>query len=247
MREIELAQNNLIFKARVGSFLYGVNNQDSDEDIYGIFIPSKEYLYGLHKCDQVQLNNEYGFTGNHLTKVKVDETIYSLNKFIQLAMANNPNIISMLYIPEHCQLFINDFGKELLENRHLFLSKKAYHTFRGYAHAQKKKILTSNPIGKRKELVDKHGFDVKFSYHLIRLLYEALDIFTIGELVYPCPHKEYLKKIRQGEVSMDEIFSEAERIEKLVDESYVRSNIQHSADRKSIEKLQMNLFERAWG
>lgn len=240
MEEQQIAKNNLILKTVTGSQLYGTNHADSDLDYQGIFIPPKEYVYGLHRCEQVILQEK------HKNEV-IDYTCYSLMKFIDLARANNPNIISLLYTPRQRIVHLNGYGSRLIDSRHLFLSKKAYHTFRGYAHSQKNKILTKQAEGKRKELIDKYGYDVKFSYHLLRLLYEALEIFVTGEIVYPSANRQLFIAIRNGDKSLDWVLAEAERIEALVDEAYARSTLQNRSDDVSIEKLLMDLLERFWG
>ena len=68
------------------------------------------------------------------------------------------------------------------DNRRLFLSKEAWKKFRGYAQAQLKKMNDKQPEGKRKEIVDRYGFDVKFAYHIIRLMDEAEQILLDGDL-----------------------------------------------------------------
>ncbi len=58
-----------------------------------------------------------------------DTTIYSFNKMIQLLTSNNPNTVEILGCkPEH-YLRLSNIGKELLENRKMFLSKICIHTF----------------------------------------------------------------------------------------------------------------------
>lgn len=240
MKEQQLAKDNLILKTITGSFLYGIETETSDHDFHGVFVPPKEYVLGLQKCEQVVID-ELDKNGN-----KIDYTVYTLIKYIHLAIQNNPNIISMLYTPEKHIIECNKYGKMLIDNRHLFLSKKAYHTFKGYAHAQKRKILMKEPIGKRLALVEKFGYDVKFASHLIRLLYEALDILTMNELTYPSPYRRVIKAIKLGEWPLEKVLAEAERLEALVDEAYVKSTLQHKANTAEIEKLQISMLEEYW-
>ena len=52
----------------------------------------------------------------------------------------NPNTIELMgLIPEH-YLYIHPIGQELLDNKKLFLSKKAAHSFGGYATAQLRRL-----------------------------------------------------------------------------------------------------------
>jgi hypothetical protein len=67
---------------------------------------------------------------------ETDTTIYSFNKLITLLSNVNPNTCEMLgNKPEH-YFYVSPIGQELIDNAHLFLSKKACHSFGGYANQQ---------------------------------------------------------------------------------------------------------------
>ena len=62
--------------------------------------------------------------------------IYSFNKLVALLSNVNPNTIEMLgNKPEH-YFYVSPIGQELIDNAHLFLSKKCVHSFGGYANQQ---------------------------------------------------------------------------------------------------------------
>ena len=121
----------------------------------------------------------------------------------------------------------------------LFLSKKAYHAFKGYAHTQRHKILIKNPQAnsKRYALIEQYGYDTKFAMHLIRLLYEAIDIFEHEEIIYPSLHVEELKDIRSGVYSLETVLAQAIQLEERIDTLYQKSLLQWAPDRDAIEKL----------
>ena len=126
MNELNFIENNLIYYVISGSYSYGLNVETSDIDKKGITIPPAEYFFGLKTFEQ----QERG----------ADETIYSLHKFIRLAVEANPNIIEILFTDPKFILFINKYGQRLRDNRHLFLSKRARYSFGGFAIAQLKRI-----------------------------------------------------------------------------------------------------------
>lgn len=238
-KEQLMEYSNRILYTVTGSHLYGTNIDGSDLDYQAVFIPDRKYVYGLSSCEQVITRVPHKDT-------VVDFTSYNVIKYIHLAKENNPNILSILFTPKHCIKHINQYGQALIDNRGLFVSKKAYHSFCGYAHAMKAKMLVRNPIGKRKELVEKYGFDTKYGMHLLRLLYEGLDIVTGGELIYPSPHSKYLLKVRNGEVGLDELLTKCNQVEEQITRAYAVSDLQYKPDHNKIEKLQMDILEDYW-
>ena len=106
-----------------GSHAYGLSTPTSDVDIRGIAVHSFDEIFGLHRFEQVVETN-------------TDTTIYSISKIFELMSENNPNTIEILgCLPEH-YIYLNDIGKEILNNKHLFISKKAIGKFHGFASAQ---------------------------------------------------------------------------------------------------------------
>jgi predicted nucleotidyltransferase len=246
MTEQEMAVNNLIYKVRLGSTLYGTLIETSDDDLGGIFIPNKDYVLGLKNCEQVILSEKLSKTIRN-QKGDTDYTVYSLIKFIQLAIGNNPNIIEFLYIPKQFVLFKNKYMNRLIENRDLFLSKKAYYTFKGYAYAQRKKLeLKKENMTGRTELCNKFGYDVKFASHLIRLLTEGLEILVDKTITFPLLQNNLVRDIKIGRYSLEWVFNKADELEKLIDEAYIKSDLQKCADINKINKLQIELLEDYW-
>ncbi len=115
-----------------GSYSYGTNNEESDVDLRGIAYNRNIDLLGVSNKPFEQ----------HVD-MNTDTTIYSLNKIIKLLLSCNPNTIEMLGCrPEH-YLCLNDDGKLLLENKKIFLSKKAIASFGGYAGQQLNRMLNA--------------------------------------------------------------------------------------------------------
>jgi predicted nucleotidyltransferase len=226
--------------------MYGTITETSDEDLGGIFIPNKDYILGTKRCEQVILSEKLSKTIRN-QKGDTDYTLYSLPKFIELAQANNPNILEFLYAPQSCKLIETELGKKLCEQRDLFLSKKAYHTFKGYAYAQRKKleVKLENLTG-RTELVDKHGYDTKFASHLIRLLSEGLQLLTEKALTFPLPNNNLIRDIKLGNYKLSWVLNKAQELEALIDLAYVQSDLQYTADFGSISELQIWMLEEFW-
>lgn len=246
MIEQKMALDNLIYKVRLGSNLYGTVTDNSDEDFGGIFIPEKDYVMGIKRCDQVELSEKTS-NSNRNQKGDMDYTIYSLPKFIKLAIGNNPNIIEFFFAHNTCVLKCNEYAKRLMESYPLFISKKAYHTFKGYSYSQRKKLEVKrmNMTG-RTELAEKFGYDTKFASHLIRLLLEGQQLLMEGKLTLPLPQNNLVRDIKIGKFSLNWVLDKAVELEKLVDLAYTNSKLQYSADLKAINELQIQLIEDYW-
>lgn len=119
--------SNIIFLTLGGSYAYGTNVESSDVDIRGCALNTKR---------QILTNENFEV----FTEENTDTTIYSFNKLIHLLSNVNPNTIEMLGCkPEH-YLYIHPIGQELLDNAHLFLSRRAAQSFGGYASAQLRRL-----------------------------------------------------------------------------------------------------------
>lgn len=122
---------NMIFKYVAGSHSYGTNTPESDIDYRGICIPPKEYWLGMSVYNQFEKHSETD-----------DITIYNIKKFFELALDCNPNIIEFLYASGRSYIVTTPEWERIICDRHLFLSKRAMHTFSGYAFSQLARIKT---------------------------------------------------------------------------------------------------------
>ena len=127
LRTNEHLRNRIIFLTLGGSYAYGTNVGTSDVDVRGCALNSQTDLLGLSVFEQV-VNSE------------TDTTVYSFNKLVSLLLNCNPNTIEMLGCkPEH-YFMLTDVGREMIENRKLFLSRRAVYSFGGYANQQLRRL-----------------------------------------------------------------------------------------------------------
>lgn len=127
LRTNEHLGRKIIFLTLGGSYSYGTNVETSDVDVRGCALNSKSDLLGLTSFEQV-------------VNTQTDTTIYAFNKLVSLLLNCNPNTIEMLGCkPEH-YFYISDIGREMIANRKMFLSKRAVHSFGGYANQQLRRL-----------------------------------------------------------------------------------------------------------
>ena len=127
LRENEHLKNRIIFLTLGGSYSYGTNVETSDVDVRGCALNSPSDLLGLTNFEQV-------------VNTATDTTIYSFNKLISLLLNCNPNTIEMLGCKREHYFLITDIGQDMIDNRKLFLSRRAVHSFGGYANQQLRRL-----------------------------------------------------------------------------------------------------------
>jgi len=175
-----------------------------------------------------------------------DLTVFGIVKFFALAMENNPNIIDSLFTPTTCVLHSTRVGNLVRENRRLFLHKGAWPKFKGYAYSQLHKLAIKQPQGKRAELVERHGFDTKFGYHVVRLVGEVEQILVEGDIDLQ-RNNEQLKAIRRGEWTEDRLRGWFAEKESQLERAYAESTLRASPDEGRIKALLLNCLEEHYG
>lgn len=248
--------DNLHYAVITGSVAYGASSDTSDMDVVGFCIPSKSDIFPHLKGEipgfGVQHQRFDQYQEHHCidqsTDQEYDFTIYSIVKYFQLYMENNPNMVDTLFVPQRCVLFCSKIGQLVRDNRKMFLHKGSYHKFRGYMFAQLHKAKSgsnsSNP--KRKENIEKYGYDPKFLYHIVRLGLECEQILVEHDLDLE-RNREILKSIRRGEWSFERVNEWAQEKEKHLDNLYQTSTLQHKPDEDSIKRILLQCLEEHYG
>ena len=190
-----LAEYNLfdhvIYRCVVGSRAYGLDDDQSDTDRRGVYLPPAEMQWSLYGVPE-QLEN-----------ADTQETYWELQKFLTLALKANPNVLECLYTP-----LVEDateLAREMLAMRTSFLSRLVYQTYNGYVLSQFKKLQS--------DLRNKGQVKWKHVMHLIRLLLAGITTLRDGHVPVRVAdeHRERLLAIKRGEMPFDEV--EAWRID----------------------------------
>jgi predicted nucleotidyltransferase len=247
---------NVHYETMTGSIAYGVSGDASDCDVYGFCIPPKDWIFP-HLRGEIegfgrQKKRFEQYQQHHIADAEAgkqyDLAIYSIVKYFSLCMENNPNMIDSLFTPQFCVLHITRVGNMVRERRRLFLHKGSWHKFKGYAYSQLHKMSTKSPNAgsRRAAVVEQYGFDVKFAYHVVRLLSEIEQILTEHDLDL-MRNREQLKAIRRGEVGEDWIRNWASEKEMQLEAAYSDSKLRYGPDETAIKELLLNCLEEHYG
>lgn len=225
-----------------GSIAHGMyvpqENKDSidDKDIMGVFIPPLDYYFALETYSPPLSRGT-----QEIKFQEWDIVTYEVKKFVSLLANANPNVLSLLWVEPNLYTHTTPEGLEIREHRELFATKKAFHSFSGYAKDQLYKmehLAFEGYMGqKRKMLVERHGYDTKNAAHLIRLLRMGIEFLNDGELQVMRPDNQELLAIKRGEWTIERVKAEAEHLFKRAEEAYDRSKLPVEPDYGKINNL----------
>jgi len=167
----------VIYRCIVGSTAYGLAQEGSDTDRRGFYLPPADAEWSLAGVpEQLETDNE--------------EVYWEIEKFIRLALKANPNVLECLYSPlvETC----SPLARELVDLRHIFLSRYVHRTYNAYVLSQFKKI--------EQDLRSSGQLRWKHVMHLIRLLLSGVEVLKHGFVPLRVDdYRERLLAIRRGE------------------------------------------------
>ena len=246
------------YEVIMGSVAYGVSSDTSDMDIYGFCIPPRDEVFPhlrgeipdfdppAPRFEQFQQHHILDRDALGGRGREYDLTIYAITKYFRLCLENNPNLIDSLFVPRNCVLYSTPLGELVRENRHRFLHKGCWPKFKGYAFAQMHKLRSKQPQGKRRKTVERFGYDVKFGYHVVRLLHEVEQLLTEQDLQLD-RNREQLKAIRRGECSLAQLQDYVQRKETELETAYSQSKLPALPERTAIKALLLHCLEEHYG
>jgi hypothetical protein len=111
-------------------------NSIDDKDTMGVCVPPLDYYYGLR---------EYGSRGTREIKYgEWDIVIYEARKVFRLLTQGNPNVLSLLWLPDNLYIKTTRAGQILRDCREVFVGRHVYRPFIGYAMGQLKRLDSSD-------------------------------------------------------------------------------------------------------
>ena len=212
-------------------------NSIDDKDIMGVCIAPRTVYFGLDSFEQREVFLK-----------EWDSVVYEVRKFVRLLAKGNPNVISLLWLNEGHYIHRTSAGQALIQQRDLFSSKKVYHSFTGYAYGQLHRMTHQAFEGymgqKRKQLVEKHGYDTKNAAHCIRLLRMGIEFLNEHRFYIDRSQKDgpQLLEIKRGEWELAKVKEEAERLFKRAEEAYDRCSLPIQPDVNEVNRLLVTIL-----
>jgi hypothetical protein len=149
-----IAENGMILRVQVGSGVHGtsITGQD-DRDEMGLCLEPPQFVTGLARVpngiagqgpsvrfEQYERHTAWdrpGGVANRSGAGDLDVIIYSARKWARLALAGNPTVLLVLFVPDQEVVFRNEAGAELAANADRFVSRLAAGRYLGYLEGQK--------------------------------------------------------------------------------------------------------------
>lgn len=233
-------EKQTILLVDAGSTAYGTQLPTSDRDVKGICIPPIQYQLGLQTFEQYQPTGDNSRVN---TEADTDITIYSLKKFMQLALNANPNVLEMLFTDEENILTCSPAGRTLLANRELFLSKQLIKSFGGFAIQLGKRL--EKGLKQREELVNAYGYDTKTLMHAIRIYQMGIECLQTGTFTTKRPNATELIRVRQGRLTKEEGMTLLQMLEEAFQQAAAESTLPQKPNFKQAEALLIQLTQDA--
>jgi uncharacterized protein len=212
--EHALVRDHTVYACVMGSRAFGLATSGSDTDRRGVFVAPTPMFWTFDKPP------------THVTGPRDEEFSWELERFCSLALRANPNLLECLHSPLVERA--DDTGRELLDLREAFLSRRAESSFRGYAAQQ---------LGRLETDIRRHGIPRwKHAMHLIRLLISCRDLLRTGRLhIDMTEHRDGLLAVRRGERTWQEVRSWMRALLEETDTAASRTPLPAEPDQRRVE------------
>lgn len=231
-----------------GTKLEHKENSIDDTDVFVVVKHPREYYLSLGYLHQREQHWERAGAN-----IDLDIVVYDVVKLLNLLEQANPNVLNWLWNRPQDYMHMDWFGKQLVENREIFLSQVVFKRLVGYANGQLNKALNENKkyqgyMGeKRKSLVDQHGYDIKNMAHCYRLIMMALELLEHKTFNSYRPEKErnVIKAIKNGEYTLQSInalIHEKFEVYENLKEKYI-NDFRKAPDRAAVNKLMLSILD----
>jgi predicted nucleotidyltransferase len=250
----EMAEKNTILRVPAGSTLHNLHVPGTDDrDEVGVCIESLDVFAGFSEFEQYIYRTASERDGKHDAPSRpgdLDLTIFSLRKFLRLAMQGNPQIIQCFFVPVEKCVILTTVGFDLQQLFPYVVSRQAGHRYLGYLESQRQRLLGERGQKKvnRPELEEKHGYDTKYAMHILRLAYQGVELLSTGRLTMPMEQtaRDFTYAVRCGNVSIQDALTKAGELERTLKDLLHDAPVPAEPDREAIEDWMIHAYYTSW-
>lgn len=245
-----------ILRGVVGSTAHGLHTDDGvdDRDEMGVCIEPLNEMMGQSEFEQYIYRTAAVRESKQDAPSRagdLDLCVYSLRKWTRLALHGNPTVLLLLFLPPELCPVRTTSGIQLQALAQHFVSREAGQRFLGYLTAQKQRMLGDRGSlhGKPREaLVEKYGFDVKYAMHMVRLGFQGVEFLKTGRLTLPMnePERSWIRSIRVGQVSQQEVMSRAGELERELKDLIDGGNLPNKANAEPVWAWVRTCYRDYW-
>lgn len=249
-----MAERTTILRVPAGSNLHGLNVPGTDDrDEVAICIEDIRAALGFSEFEQYIYRSAAEREGRHDAPSQandLDLTIFSLRKFLRLAMQGNPQILQCLFVPPSLCLQRDARGAQLQDLAPLIVSRHAGARYLGYLKAQRQRLLGERGQKKvnRPELKAKHGFDTKYAMHILRLGFQGVELLSTGRITLPMAEKDraFTYATRLGQVPLQDALTKAGELERQIKDLLNDAPVPAEPAREELEAWMVNIYFENW-
>ncbi|MER7826194.1 MULTISPECIES: DNA polymerase beta superfamily protein [unclassified Streptomyces] len=214
MDDLTLVRDHTVYRCVMGSRAFGLATEASDTDLRGVYLAPTPLFWRFEKPP------------THVEGPREEEFSWELERFCELALRANPNILECLHSPLVEE--VTPVGEELLSLRGAFLSRRAHTSFSRYAASQRGKLLADVRV---------HGAPRwKHAMHLLRLLLSCRDLLRTGLLsVDAGPYRDRLLAVRRGERTWEEVDAWMARLQQETESALASTVLPEEPDHARVQ------------
>ena len=251
----EEAEKHTILRAPVGSTIHGLALEGKDDrDEMGVCIEPIEGVVGFTEFEQYIYRSAAEREGKQDAPSQpgdLDLTIYSLRKFLRLAMQGNPSVVNLLFVSKEQCTTRSVRGAWLQDMAPYIISRQAGFRFLGYLESQRQRLLGERGQKKvnRPELEEKYGFDTKYAMHILRLGFQGVELLSTGRISFPMPEEahRFTYDTRLGKVPLQDVLQKAGKLEREIKDLISDgSPLPEKPDRERVEKWMIEQYRGVW-
>lgn len=250
----EMAERCTILRAVVGSTVHGLALEGTnDRDEMGVCIEPIEAVAGFSEFEQYVYRTAAEREGKHDAPSQpgdLDLTIYSLRKYLRLAMQGNPTVLTLLFTRGDANVKVDARGSHLQDLAPLIVSRAAGHRYLGYLESQRQRLLGEKGQKRvnRPELEEKYGFDTKYAMHMLRLGFQGVELLTTGGLQLPMvgEPQSVCYACRRSEIPLQDVLTRVGLLERELKDLIDVGPIRATPDKEAVESWMVNAYWQKW-